>query len=758
MTAWWSEERINATVKQDYIERELGSKRHVVKLHGVLAFGDGLTDDTYLDWILEKSPRIFLILNEIGVPEKVFEFIDKSFADDDLPLSQDALWDLNIFGGKSETLDKKFYREQFGFLVQELEPGGHVDYGYWDVVPVDPVNQAIRRPSIASNPVTCDKVQVKQKIYTRIKIASPSEKGIDEVPFLMNLKALTSIQHAHLVSIWATYSQEDAHYVLLQPPTEISLKAFLNEPPKAFKALEKSERRDTFLTWTHCLTSALSYLHSQGLLHQSLRPSTIFVDHKYSIFLNDYSALKNLEVEDKTSPYSNELYEHSAPENWFRKPCLHETEALKIYLPGGGRTSRRIPKPAPPSFKNTLGLPSSTKPEPIRRTDSKSASSGSSTNTRPRNALITTLAPTQREGSITSSSSHQKRGSASDVFSLTTIILTLLSHILQHSPKSFASHRSRLNRQAGRGNAPPDSSFHKNLPQVVKWIDILVKEAGQREKKDVKFWGAVVEIAQLCREGIRKDPKERIGVKELEQNIAGWVHWGLARRRKCNCKVKDEKEPQQIEVIDGISDHEPASQYRITKMQGNKHNVNSIKRRVDLWSEKVIAPSVATSVNVGRGSTQPSTVDSSRVATPVQRPKTSSIATSMIVGQSSSRHISIDPDKESIPWGLDDLTQIHHETTRPDSIASGQQSTIWGLNDLSDEDEDRMTSVSLRKRQPIRVSNRSNSESSSSVAEGMASSSGYLDDPDDDSESEYSDDTEKGREDWPLPLGTMTLA
>ena len=758
MTAWWSEERINATVKQEYIERELGSKRQTDKLHGVLAFGDGLTDDTYLDWILEKSPRIFLILNQIGVPEKVFEFIDKSFADDDLPLSQDALWDLNIFGGKSETLDKKFYREQFGFLVQELEPGGHVDYGYWDVVPVDPVNQAIRRPSIASNTVSSDKVQVKKKLYTRIKIASPSEKGIDEVPFLMNLKALTNIQHAHLVSIWATYSQEDAHYVLLQPPAEIPLKVFLNEPPKAFKALEKNERRDTFLTWTHCLTSALAYLHSQGLRHQSIRPSTIFVDHKYSIFLSDYSALKNLEVEDTTSPYSSELYEHSAPENWFRKPCLHETEALKIYLPGGGRTSRRLPKPAPPKFKNTLALPSSAKPEPIMRTDSKSASSGSSTNTRPRNALITTLAPTQREGSISSSSSHQKRGSASDVFSLTTVLITLLSQILQHSHKSFVSHRSRLNRQAGRGNAPPDSSFHKNLPQVVKWIDMLVKEAGQREKKDVKFWGAVVEIAQLCRKGIKKDPKERIEVKDLERNIAGWVHWGLARRRKCNCKIKEEKEPQSLEVIDGISDHEPASQYRIPKLQGKRKNVKGFKQRVDLWSEKVVPPSRATSVNVGRGSTQAPTVGSSRVATPIQNPKTSSIATSLNVGQPSSRHISIDSGKESILWGLDDLAQIHHETTRPDSIASGEQSTIWGLNDLSDEDDARTTSTSSRKRQPIRVSDRGASISSSCIAEGMASPSGYNDDDDDYSGSDYSDDTEKGREDWPLPLGTLRLS
>ena len=72
MTAWWSNDRISATVNAAYVERELGSKTLVDKAHGVLAFGDGLTDDTYLDWILERSQRFFLILNEIGVPENIF--------------------------------------------------------------------------------------------------------------------------------------------------------------------------------------------------------------------------------------------------------------------------------------------------------------------------------------------------------------------------------------------------------------------------------------------------------------------------------------------------------------------------------------------------------------------------------------------------------------------------------------------------------------------------------------------------------------
>ena len=136
-TAWWSDEKIDATVTAEYVSRELQTDANQAALHRPLAFGDGLTDDTYLDWILQRGRRIFLILNHIGCPQCIFEIIDKTFDDDDLPLSEEALWELNLFGGKSETLDKKFYRQQFNFMVQEFQPGGHVDYGDDDVLPLE---------------------------------------------------------------------------------------------------------------------------------------------------------------------------------------------------------------------------------------------------------------------------------------------------------------------------------------------------------------------------------------------------------------------------------------------------------------------------------------------------------------------------------------------------------------------------------------------------------------------------------------------
>ena len=728
MTAWWSNERISATVNAAYVERELGSRALIAKVHGVLAFGDGLTDDTYLDWILERSPRFFLILNEIGVPEKIFEIIDKSFADDDLPLSQDALWELNLFGGRSETLDKKFHREQFNFLIQELEPGGHVSYGDWEVVPVEPL---IKRPGIAK---ANDKVYVHGNLYTRKKVAVHDDDIIDEVQFIMHLKSLSTIRHPHLVSIWSTYSQENFVYVLLTPATEISLKSFLEEQPKAFKSLDKAQRREIFLTWTHCLAAALAYLHDRGFTHETIRPGTITVDHNNKIYLGDYSALKCLDTEEAPHPYNGELYDHAAPENWLRKPRLHETAALKTILPGGGRTSRRIPKTPTAERKTSLPLPSS----PVNNTgaSSKSGSSESSNQTsRPRNALITTFAPTERRTSISSSiTSRSSKFEAADVFSLTTILITLLSMALHHTPKTFASHRSRLNRQAGRGNAPPDASFHKNLNQVVKWLDILAKEAGQREKKDMKFWGAVVEIVQLCRLGVKKEVKERITARELEYKISGWVDWGLGRKRRCTCELSKDTNAQ----TDTRSSAEFSSKYAL--------DPSSSGRRPS-------RPEWLPASEPSRGPTE----NRSQRLDVAKQSTVWGLGDLATLHENMMRPASIMTYADSTAWGARDEPHIIRDRRQSASIASTKESTVWGLGEAQREDKDDQHTIGRR--------NGDSSETDSCIAtadvEGLE---GYDIDDDDDEDNEEDDEhdldcygDEDQLENWPLPLETLAL-
>lgn len=568
MTTWWSDEKIDATVTAEYVARELQSEIHQAALHRPLAFGDGLTDDTYLDWILEKGRRMFLILNHIGCPEWIFDIIDKTFDDDDLPLSEEALWDLNLFGGKSETLDKKFYRQQFNFLVQELQPGGHVDYRDDDVLPLEPI--ARRVPAVPSNQAY-NRVYVSKTrdVYTRRQILTSGENGIDRDQFVMHMSALQAIKHPHLVSVWATYTRSSFSYVLLTPSLDLTLKSFLDEQPKSFKHLPKVQRREILLKWTHCLSSALAYLHEKGFAHQAIRPSTITIDDKYTVYLNDFGALKALDVEGNPSPYNCEIYDHSAPENWLRRPCIHESAPLRTTLPGGGRTTRRLPSeglkpvnPYPMAMEN-------------RRRSDATSSCGSSTHSRTQKALITTFAAPRLDS---------PPSCAADVFSLTTILLHLVSLVLSHSPKSFAAHRSRHNRHAGRGGAPADASFHVNLSQVLKWMDLLGKESAHRHCKDKKrggygIWDGVGGIVEVCRAGLKREPSERIRSREMEREIRGWVDNALGGGRRQCCGEEDEELEEANGWVDmGLGPKETVSLPQDTGIMGWLHRGSKMRR------------------------------------------------------------------------------------------------------------------------------------------------------------------------------------
>lgn len=540
MPAWWSEERINATVQRDYVRREIGSKRLQDQLSRPLGFGQGLTDDTYLDWIVHKGKRLFLILDHIGTPEWIFHVLDKSLDDEDLPLSEDALWDLNLFGGKSETLDKKFFKAQFKFLVRTLEPGDHVDYKDDEAVPLESVSKRTN----SSESHNGDKVYVRERIYTRKKISTSGETGIDRAHFVIHVKALHAIRHPHIVTLWASYTQNDFSYMLLTPCTDVTLKSFLDEPPKSFKQLEKPQRQELLLKWTHCLASALAYLHSNDLTHQTIRPSSVSISNDNTIYLFDFAAHRALDSGDSSASYKSEIYEHAAPENWQRKTCLHETAPLKTLLPGGGRTARRIPKTPGTTPRSNMTSPSSDN----RRNRSTTESSSSSGHSRSRNTRITTFAPPSLIGNPSF---------PGDVFSLTAILLHLLSFLLGHSPKASSSHRSRHNRTAGRGGAPADASFHKNLPQVGTWIEKLQDEAKEKERvfRKAKFkgsgesayWGAVFGALGICKEGLRKDTADRISARHLEKQIRKWADRGLGTGRRWCCGGETE------EVIPGMS-------------------------------------------------------------------------------------------------------------------------------------------------------------------------------------------------------------
>ena len=555
MSAWWSDDRIRSTVTREYINDRLpGSKQG--SLHRPLAFGDGLTDDTYLDWILLRGKRLFLIFEDIRLPECIFEAIDRSLDDNDLPLSEEAVADLNLPNVKTSSSGKAFYRRQYKYIVRELHEGHHVDYGAEEIVPVDPL--AKRSGILSSHNV--DKVSIGNSWYSRRKVVVGGDEGVDRIHFLLHLKSLMRLKHPHLITVFATYTQGPHGYVLSTPSLEVTLKSLLEDPPKSFKALPKSEKRGLLLQWIHCLSNAIAYLHEQGIAHQAIRPSNIYIDSQNHIYLGESAALDALE--GNAPSYDRENYEYASPELWQRKPVLQEINPSRATLPGGGRTGRRLPKNKPDSQ-----LPGSTSPSPTmagavtNSVSSPSTVSGFSHN--PRSSTATSIstapstAPTTQTFLTNSSSSSgtstiRKRTLIttfapaslptllpSDIFSLSAIHLQLLSALFslassshsasKFSAKSLRNHLSKHNRSAGRGGAPADSSFHANLAQVGSWLDKLQKEAQDKIKgsEDDAIWEAVIKLADVVRMGMTKDWNERWEARKGERWVCSLVlRWG----------------------------------------------------------------------------------------------------------------------------------------------------------------------------------------------------------------------------------------
>jgi len=652
MSSWWTDEKVNSVVRSEYIIGKLGGKNHF-RLHASLAFGDGLTNDTYLDWILSRGRRLFLILDDIGCPDNIFNAVDKSLDDDDLPLTEGAVIDLNLSHGKHAGFDRKFYRRQFYYLIQELGPGKHVDYGPEDVIPVKLIGKAKNSVTTSAD---VDQVYVGNNVFTRRRMDLGGEYGVDKIHFVMYYKNLQKLEHPHLVSVWATYTQGAYAYVLLGPNSGMSLKSFLEDPPKNFKALTKQQKRDILLRWVHCLTDAVAYLHKNGFAHQAIRPSNVFIDSNNNIFLGEYAAMDALEEEEPA--YKRETYEHAPPEKWIRKTVLQDTAPLRSTLNGGGRTNHRvkhkIPKaqiplngvsrrnsgnsnsgggflrrgasapspnsagsspaisrngsfapntiafstvstavnpmpdfPNPPSRQHSYAptyitttshassapagptsplyspnsfhhgptgplppIPHQRSHTPSYATTSTHASSAPAGPTSRKNSLAPTTSSATSSSSTASTIGKQKRTLVttftqdtnltpypSDIFSLSTIHVLLLSGLFalssssltssKYSQSSLRAHLGKLNRTAGRGGAPSDCSFHVNLGQVDSWLDILEKEAAKRG--DGHFFAAA-SLVTVVRKGLLEKWENRWdacdGERSIRHILEQWVPGG----------------------------------------------------------------------------------------------------------------------------------------------------------------------------------------------------------------------------------------
>ena len=338
-SGWWTEDRIEATVDRAFILAQLTPDERKL-LEQSISFGGGLTDDTYLDWILERAKRFFLILVEIGVPDQIFGLVDESYDDADLPIALSAVRDLRLTQDPDGTLDKKFYKTQFKFLVRNITEGQNLQYTEEETIPVETVG--LKAGIVPLGKDGTDKVRLSNhyEVFARKRVPlNQPPNHISESDVVFEIQSLRKLAHQHLASVYASYSHGDSIYVLLTPASEYTLKSFIADTPKHFDNLPKSERREILINWPHCLANGLDWLHTKGVPHGAVRPSNVLVDSSFRIFLGQCDSFNITHSSFKTDDV--EIYQYAAPEKWKRAAKVQTSGPGKVALPSGGRAGRK---------------------------------------------------------------------------------------------------------------------------------------------------------------------------------------------------------------------------------------------------------------------------------------------------------------------------------------------------------------------------------------------------------------------------------
>ncbi|QSZ29678.1 hypothetical protein DSL72_004194 [Monilinia vaccinii-corymbosi] len=498
-TMWWDEARVQATVTRQFVSSKLRPDEQE-RLDEPLGFGDGLTDDTYMEWIEEKAKKIFLILMDLGVPDQIFGVIDDSWGDDDLPIPMDQVERLQLTYNRDEKLEKRFFQRQFNYLLRYIAKGDHI---YYDDVEVVPLESVEKRPSGSVTsllPNTIDKVHLPGRPDTvflrrRMLLGTSPDRMLHE-EFLSGIEVMKGVEHAHLTSLWASYIHQDKGYLLLTPANVNSLKSFFTIIPQSFKILAKQDRRILILNWLHCLAGALSYLHKFGLSHRNIKPSNVMLDLDNHIFLGDSGIFP---ATGEKNGFDKESYNYSAPEQ--NNCSTPSTSSLPNSRPASSR---------PPTSSRSAGIPS----ESMFHVVSMSSSNDSS-------SLLTASTGSQPEGSgPRQTSGNSKVGrhdpQKADIFSLGAIFIEIITFLMKRATRNFASHRSSKNKTVGRGGGVPDASFHKNLGQVDSWMNTLLKDA---TKKEDRIFRGVSQLIALSKRMLSPDPNERPTATQVQDKI-----------------------------------------------------------------------------------------------------------------------------------------------------------------------------------------------------------------------------------------------
>jgi serine/threonine protein kinase len=497
---WWTDERINEKVTQEFVTSRLQPQERERLTHPV-GFGD-LSDDTYIEWILEKARRLFLVLAEIGEADRIFAVVDRSWDDDDLPLQMDDIEQLSLSNRRDNHANTRFYHTQFTFLLRELQDGVHIDYAPNEEVPLEYVQNLPAAVSL-QNWSRVHLPKRSQEVYVRRRFPLGNAESPDafESDFMMDVESARMVEHEHIAPVWASYTAKGNGFIVTNFVGQHTLRTFIDHRnPTQYQKLPKDDRRWLMLNWLHCLADAIATLHQNGFCHSAIRPSNILIDERNAIAFSDIGSLETFQKDKR--PDSMDAYVYSAPESHVD----------------------------PQAFDLSVSTPAPTIPSTKHSSITSKSSSGSSTSSSSQRQKLT-KSPTgdfagfnfgfKRAKPVPKPRSRVHETEKADIFSLGCVFLEVISFMLKKKPHDFVKYRSSKQKiNTGGKNSRTDSSFHANLDKIDTWIELLEKASFEH---DDDAFRAIPAILNLVRSMLSRAPVVRPAARDVRDRLLSVV-------------------------------------------------------------------------------------------------------------------------------------------------------------------------------------------------------------------------------------------
>ncbi|KAF2227363.1 kinase-like domain-containing protein, partial [Elsinoe ampelina] len=343
---WWTAERIDDTVNRRFVVGHIrGHERQFLDRKIIY---HTLTNDTYLDWILFKAPRLFLTLVEIRCAERIFSLVDDGWDDSDLPVPWKDIERLDLNIDPDHILNRRFYEAQYTYLLRQLEEDYHVEYGPNEYIPMEYVGTIPPAVDIKDwHRIHFPDEWRSQFVRRQFNFGdNEDERRVAEIEYLEDVKVMKKHQHYHLCDVWASYTNENSGFTLSTYIGEHTLKTFMDHrTPPQYMELNPDDRPCLLLEWMHCLADVVAYLHKCDTYHGAIRPSNILVDSVNCVAFSDIGHLKTFKKDKRVS--KQELRDYTAPE------LLQESSPkTSIYNPFAQHETNSTWKIPPPALRH----------------------------------------------------------------------------------------------------------------------------------------------------------------------------------------------------------------------------------------------------------------------------------------------------------------------------------------------------------------------------------------------------------------------